>query len=88
MSANDSIVRSKWIAAALKYNKPKKKVMVFDGGYHGGAFIFKDGKSSPINAPFEFIIAEYNDISSVHEVLAAPQNVDNVAAIIIEPMIG
>ncbi len=75
------------LAAASAFNG-KKKVMVFDGAYHGGAFIFKNGKSSPINAPYEYLIARYNDISSVRQLLQAPENAGDVAAIIIEPMIG
>lgn len=62
--------------------------MVFAGGYHGGAFIFKDGKSSPINAPYEYVIAQYNQLSSVQRLLQADENVGNVAAIILEPMVG
>lgn len=75
------------LAAATNYTG-KKKVMVFAEAYHGGAFIFKGGKSSPINAPYEYVIAKYNDISSVQRLLQAPENAGNIAAIIIEPMIG
>ena len=39
----------------------RPKVMVFDGGYHGGVFFFR-GAPPPINAPFEFVIAPYNDV--------------------------
>lgn len=75
------------VAAAVHYTG-KKKVVVFAGGYHGGAFIFKGGKSSPINAPYDYVIAEYNHLSSVQSLLNAPENINNVAAIILEPMIG
>jgi glutamate-1-semialdehyde 2,1-aminomutase len=37
--------------------------MVFDGGYHGAVFTFAGG-GSPINAPFEFVLAPYNDIDA------------------------
>ena len=74
--------------AAAKAYTGKKKIVVFDGAYHGGAFIFKDGKSNVINAPHEYLIATYNDISSVHKLVSAPANRDDVAAIIVEGMVG
>ncbi len=38
----------------------RPKIMVFEGGYHGGVFYFAaDG--SPINAPFDFVVAQFND---------------------------
>jgi glutamate-1-semialdehyde 2,1-aminomutase len=74
--------------AVAKYYTGKKKVMVFGGGYHGAAFIFAGNKVNPVNAPHEYVIAKYNDISSVQELLNAPENKDDVAAIIIECMIG
>ena len=72
--------------AAAKAYTGKKKVLVFDGAYHGGAFIFKDGKSSVVNAPHEYLIARFNDLSSVRQALDA--NRGDVAAILVEPMIG
>ena len=38
----------------------RSKVMVFDGGYHGAVFGFAGG-GSPINAPFDYVLAPYND---------------------------
>ena len=75
------------LAAATAYTG-KKKIMVFAGAYHGGAFIFKDGKSSTVNAPYNYVIARYNDTSSVEQLLRSPENDGNVAAIVVEPMIG
>ena len=57
----------------------RAKVMVFDGGYHGAVFGFAGG-GSPINAPFEYVVATYNDIDT-----AIP---DDLACVILEPMIG
>ena len=57
----------------------RAKVMVFDGGYHGAVFGFAGG-GSPINAPFEYVVATYNDINT-----AIP---DDLACVILEPMIG
>src|SRR5207249_10399518 len=39
----------------------KPAVMVFEGGYHGGVFHFVHAGGSPINAPFPFVVAQYND---------------------------
>ena len=40
-----------------------QKVMVFNGGYHGAVFGFAAG-GSPINVPFDYVVAPYNDIDS------------------------
>jgi len=61
------------------------KILVFAGGYHGGVFYFR-GKGSVVNAPFEFLLAEYNDIEGTRA-LVAPHRGD-LAAILIEPMLG
>lgn len=74
--------------AVSKYYTGKKKVMVFGGSYHGAAFIFAGNRVNPVNAPHEYIIAKYNDLSSVQKLLNAPENKDNVAAIIVEGIIG
>lgn len=66
----------------------RSKILVFDGGYHGGAFAFKDGKSSAVNAPHDYLIARYNDLQSVQALLDAPGNRGQVAVIIVEPMMG
>lgn len=74
--------------AVSKYYTGRKKVMVFGGSYHGAAFIFAGNKSNPVNAPHEYVIAKYNDIESVKRLLDAPENKNDVAAIVIECMIG
>ena len=63
----------------------RAKVLVFKGGYHGGVFYFR-GKGSKVNAPFEFLVAEYND-SAGTRALVAP-HADDLAAILVEPMLG
>ena len=61
------------------------KVLVFQGGYHGGVFYFR-GKGSRVNAPFDFLLADYNDLDGARA-LALPQRHD-LAAILVEPMLG
>jgi glutamate-1-semialdehyde 2,1-aminomutase len=60
----------------------RSKVMVFNGGYHGAVFGFAGG-GSPINAPFEYIVAPYNDIERTRSLIT-----DDLALVILEPMIG
>ncbi|PNS14359.1 hypothetical protein CAC42_6872 [Sphaceloma murrayae] len=75
------------LAAARAYNG-KDKVLVFAGAYHGGAFSFAGGQSGPVNAPFEYLMAIYNDIDSVNRTLESKAHSDSLAAILVEPMIG
>ncbi len=62
----------------------RDKILVFNGGYHGGVFYFR-GKSA-VNAPFEFLLGTYNDIAGTRA-LVEPHKGD-LAAILIEPMLG
>ncbi|EME41034.1 hypothetical protein DOTSEDRAFT_91075 [Dothistroma septosporum NZE10] len=74
--------------AVAKMFTGKKKIVVFANAYHGGAFSFAGGKSSAVNAPHEYLIATYNDLSSVEGLLREERNRGDVAAIIVEPMMG
>ena len=62
------------------------KVLVFSTGYHGSALSFSKG-SKPTNIPGEYLIAEYNSISSVELILQRLEP-DSLAAILVEPMQG
>lgn len=57
------------------------KIVVFAGGYHGGVLSFAHG-GSPLNAPFEFVVGDYNDPG------AAALVTDEVAAVLVEPLQG
>jgi glutamate-1-semialdehyde 2,1-aminomutase len=63
----------------------RPKVLVFEGGYHGGVFYFR-GHGSRLNAPFEYLLGRYNDLEAV-EALVRPHRAE-LAAILIEPMQG
>lgn len=76
------------LAAAKIATGGRKKVLVFANGYHGGTFLFSGGASSVINVPYEYLIATYNDLDSVYRLLREEGNVGDVAAIIVEPMMG
>lgn len=60
-------------------------ILAFEGGYHGGVLAFAGG-GSPINAPFETVIASYNDIEGTREAIRG--NAGRLAAVIVEPMTG
>lgn len=60
-------------------------VMVFEGGYHGGVFFFGHG-GSPLNAPFPFVVAEYNDSEGAARLIA--EHAHELAAVIVEPLQG
>lgn len=62
----------------------KRGVMVFKGGYHGAVFMFSG--SANINAPFDYVLATYNDIAGTRTLLA--EHARNLAAVILEPMLG
>ncbi|MFD1381585.1 aminotransferase class III-fold pyridoxal phosphate-dependent enzyme [Fodinicurvata halophila] len=63
----------------------RNKILVFHGAYHGGVFVFAGG-GSPINAPFEFVLGQYNDIESTLELVR--EHASDLAAIVVEPMMG
>ena len=63
----------------------RPKLMAFDGAYHGAVFTFAGG-GSPVNAPFPFVLGQYNDIDST--VALIERYGSDLAAVILEPMIG
>ena len=60
----------------------RKTVMVFNGADHGAVFSFSGGVS-PMNVPFETMVAPYNDIERTQALIK-----DDLALVIVEPMIG
>ena len=63
----------------------RAKVMVFDGGYHGAVFGFAGG-GSPINTPFDYVMAPYNDIAATRALIE--RHAADLALVILEPMMG
>jgi glutamate-1-semialdehyde 2,1-aminomutase len=55
------------------------------GGYHGGTLYFSHG-ASPVNAPFDCVMGEYNDVAVTRKLIA--DNAGELAAVILEPMLG
>ncbi len=64
----------------------RDKVMVFDGGYHGGVLNFPVGAPVAVNAPFRFVVAPYNDTDAA--LAAVEREAADLAAILVEPMQG
>lgn len=63
----------------------REAVMVFRGAYHGGFLSFTSGHSR-VNAPFDYVMGEYNDPEGARRLIA--DNAGKLAAIIVEPMMG
>ena len=59
--------------------------MVFHGGYHGGVLYFVSG-GSPVNMPYEYIVAPYNDVEGTRALLA--KHGEELFAVLLEPMQG
>ena len=71
------------LAAARCFTK-RKKIMAFHGGYHGGTLYFTHG-ASPVNAPYDVVLAPFNDWEGTRQIL---EKEADLAAVIIEPMQG
>jgi len=63
----------------------RSKVLVFHGGYHGGVLFFSSGVA-PWNAPYDFVVAPYNDLAGTAELIR--EHGADLAAVIVEPMLG
>lgn len=73
------------VFAQRKGRTKATKVMVFHGGYHGGVLYFVSG-GSPVNMPYEYVVAPYNDIEGTRALLA--KHGEEVFAVLLEPMQG
>ncbi len=64
----------------------KAAIMVFEGGYHGSVFFFASVDGSPLNAPFPFVMAQYNDAAGAVRLIE--EHGGELAAVIVEPLQG
>jgi glutamate-1-semialdehyde 2,1-aminomutase len=71
--------------AAARCFTGRRKIMPMAGGYHGGTLYFAHG-ASPVNAPFDCVMAKFNDIDATRALIH--QHADDLAAVILEPMLG
>jgi glutamate-1-semialdehyde 2,1-aminomutase len=63
----------------------RRKVLVFDGAYHGGVLSF-GGAAGSVNVPHEWLRAPYNDLDAVG--VHVRRDGAQIAAILVEPMLG
>lgn len=63
----------------------RRKIMVFREAYHGGVLVFSGG-GSPMNIPFDFLLADYNDADAAERMIR--KYADELAAVIVEPILG
>ncbi len=63
----------------------RRRILVFEGGYHGSVLSFPPG-GSPLNVPHDFVVAPYNDIQAARAAIEVAGG--DLAAILVEPMQG
>ncbi|MFO0985915.1 MAG: aminotransferase class III-fold pyridoxal phosphate-dependent enzyme [Alphaproteobacteria bacterium] len=71
--------------AAATVHTGRRKVMVFQGAYHGGVLSFGAGPA-PVNVPHAWVMAPYNDLAGTEALIA--EHAPALAAILVEPMLG
>lgn len=64
----------------------RAKVIAFRGGYHGSVLTFPITGPSKVTLPIPFLLADYNDEAGT--LALAREHAADLAAIIIEPMLG
>ncbi|OLN81218.1 Beta-phenylalanine transaminase [Colletotrichum chlorophyti] len=68
------------IATALHFVQ-RRKILVFENGYHGGTLSFTPG--NPLILPHDFVYGRYNDVEYTRSKISA-----DIGVIIVEPMQG
>ncbi|HEX9031247.1 MAG TPA: aminotransferase class III-fold pyridoxal phosphate-dependent enzyme [Streptosporangiaceae bacterium] len=63
----------------------RERVLVFRGAYHGGLLSLAAG-AAPVNAPYDLLLAEYNDAAAASALLE--EHAETVACVLVEPMLG
>jgi len=63
----------------------RDQIVAFRGGYHGGLLTFKSGPS-PVNAPYDVLLADYNDTDQATSLIH--DNAGTVGCVLVEPMMG
>ncbi len=63
----------------------RDRVMVFRGAYHGGLLTFTNGPSR-VNAPYDVLVAGYNDAAAARGLLDASGA--TISCVLVEPMLG
>ncbi len=72
------------IATAI-YATGRSKIVVCDGGYHGGVLYFGP-TGRPLTVPHDWVRIAFNDIGSAQQAFA--EHGSEIAAVLVEPMLG
>jgi glutamate-1-semialdehyde 2,1-aminomutase len=72
------------LAAATAFTG-RRRILVFQGGYHGAVLSFTRGRSAT-NVPHDFLMSTYNDVAGTQRLIET--HGDDLAAILVEPMLG
>lgn len=68
-----------------RHHTGRSRVVVFDGGYHGGPLFFGPGGEA-LRAPFDYLVLPYNDVDALRQAFTA--ECLTIAAVLVEPMMG
>ncbi len=71
--------------AVATVHSGRRKILVFDGAYHGGVLAFGHGVA-PVNVPHDYLLAPYNVLPAARALVQA--HGAQLAAILVEPMLG
>jgi glutamate-1-semialdehyde 2,1-aminomutase len=71
--------------SAVRAFTKRDRILVFRGGYHGGLLSFASGQS-PVNAPYDVLLGEYNDPAGARALIS--EHGDALACVLVEPMLG
>ena len=63
----------------------RNRLLAFNDAYHGGVIKFLGG-SCKLNVPFDFVLADYNDIEGTAELIRSEG--EELAGVIVEPILG
>ena len=72
------------VATALAFTG-RRRVLVFEGAYHGSMLNFS-GAASPVNVPHDFLIMPYNDTGAARAAIRL--HAGEIACVLVEPMLG
>ena len=71
--------------SSARVHTGREKVLVFDGGYHGGLLYFAH-RGIAINAPFPYLLGEYNATETTRALIR--EDADRLACVLVEPLMG
>lgn len=75
------------VATAIAWTGGRRKVLVFENGYHGSTLGFRDGARGYMLLPHEWVVAAYDNMAKTKDALSRIAD-GELAAILLEPMQG